>query len=88
MFFTQIFISCNVVEKSKPSKNTKIVSLQKKGKMAKVQAAPNDFSDFKKQEEKCDTEEELLKKQFEKKEKSKSQAIKLQGANDSGCSVK
>jgi hypothetical protein len=72
----------------KEKQKVEIVSLQKNKNNKIVVSQNDDFSDLKKKEEKCDTEEELLKKQFEKKEKSKTSAIKLQGGNDPGCSVK
>lgn len=88
ILFLLTFISCQKekdINKSKESE-IKVVSLQKKTKEI-TNHDTADFSDFEKKEEKCDSEEELLKKQFEKKTKSKNQAIKLQGGNDSGCSV-
>ena len=88
ILFILFFVSCQKEsDKNKTNKNKmQVVSLQKKTKKVKVDI-DDDFSDFAKKEEKCDSEEELLKKQFEKKTKSKNQAIKLQGGNDSGCSV-
>jgi hypothetical protein len=71
-----------------PVKNEKIevLSLQKK-KKTPVVTLKDDFQDFKKKEEKCETEEELLKKQFAKKKVSNSQVVQLQGSTDSGCKV-
>lgn len=82
-----ILSSCKKEAPSKP------VSLQKtavptKTVTKKVSVAPDDFSDFKKEDdESCDSEEELLKKQIEKAQKAKSQAVKLQGAGDGGCTI-
>jgi len=84
-----VFTSCNKEEKPKA------VSLQKTTAPAKTvttatgsSAVPDDFSDLKKDDdESCDSEEELLKKQIEKAQKAKTQGVKLQGAGDEGCTV-
>lgn len=82
-----VFSSCNKEEPPKP------VSLQKTVVPAKTvtktaSATPDDFSDLKKDDdESCDSEEELLKKQIEKAQKAKTQAVKLQGAGDEGCTI-
>ncbi len=87
--FLFVFTSCNKEEAPKP------VSLQKTSVPAPAatvitgsSAAPDDFSDLKKEDdESCDSEEELLKKQIEKAKKAKTQGVKLQGAGDEGCTV-
>ncbi|TNF30356.1 MAG: hypothetical protein EP319_05200 [Deltaproteobacteria bacterium] len=87
-----IFSSCNKQEQPKP------VSLQKttapvsevvpSAAKSGSSATSDDFSDLKKEDdESCDSEEELLKKQIEKAQKAKTQGVKLQGAGDEGCTV-
>ena len=88
-----IFSSCNKQEQPKP------VSLQKTVVPVSTTTVPvaaetgspassDDFSDLKKEDdESCDSEEELLKKQIEKAQKAKTQGVKLQGAGDEGCTV-
>jgi hypothetical protein len=90
MFSFLLNTSCQKQNQETDKKEVKVVSLQKTKKLVKTRTVLNsgdDFSDFEKKEEKCDSEEELLKKQFEKKSRSKTQTIKLQGGNDSGCTV-
>lgn len=92
--FSLLFItSCNKEPEQKASKSNtnqaQVVSLQKtKPQKTPVAAAtPDDFSDFKKKEEKCESEEELLKKEFEQKKKSEAGTLKLQGGDSTGCKV-
>ncbi|MCO4792098.1 MAG: hypothetical protein KC493_00185 [Bacteriovoracaceae bacterium] len=81
-------VSCN-----KETESPAPVSLQKTKKTTTTTNTgtainPNDdFSDLKKKDdEHCDSEEELLKKQIEKAKKAKEQPIKLQGG-DEGCEI-
>ena len=90
IFFTLILltVSCQKKEKKMNKPVPKVISLQQK---TKASATPslntNDFSEFEKKEEKCDSEEEQLKKEFEKNKSGNSATIQLQGGGTTGCKV-
>ena len=77
--FSLILFSCNKEESSLPSNSTSSSSALSSAN------DPNDFSDLeKKDDESCDTTEDLEKKIEEKAKKQ--EAFKLQGG-DEGCST-
>ncbi len=67
-------------EESAPG-SLEVISLQKE----KIDFDKDDFSDFKKKEGKCESEEEILKKQF--KQNQKQAPTKLQGGGNIGCAA-